>query len=93
MAKILFRDQGYRFMFSSDVEREHVIVFNWDGEARYWLVPDVELEDNDKFSRLELELSSVRNSTIVLILLCQIRILVFEQRQVSFTSHAVNTSV
>ncbi len=55
MAKILFRDQGYRFMFSSDVEREHVIVFNWDGEARYWLVPDVELEDNDKFSRLELE--------------------------------------
>ncbi len=55
MGNILFRDQGYRFMFSQDVQRMHEIIFNWDGEARFWLDPEVELESNDRFTRLELE--------------------------------------
>jgi ribosomal protein L16/L10AE len=55
MSKTLFRDQGYRFFFNDDETRMHVIAYSWDGEAKFWLDPEVELEHTDKFTRLELE--------------------------------------
>ncbi len=55
MNRILFRDQGYRFIFMDEEPRMHVVAYKWDGEAKYWLEPEVELEDNEKLARIELE--------------------------------------
>jgi hypothetical protein len=55
MGKILFRDGGYRFIFIDDEPRMHVVAYKWDGEAKFWLEPQVELEGNEKLARIELE--------------------------------------
>lgn len=44
MSPTLFRYRDYRFFFfSREEERTHVHVSSADGEARFWLVPVVEL--------------------------------------------------
>ena len=40
----MFRWKGYRFFFfSREEERMHVHVYSPDGEAKFWLVPEVAL--------------------------------------------------
>ena len=44
MSPTVFRWHGYRFFFfSREEKRTHVHVYCADGEAKFWIEPDVEL--------------------------------------------------
>jgi len=44
MSPTILREKGYRFFFFSREEsRAHVHVVCADGEAKYWLIPKIEL--------------------------------------------------
>lgn len=47
MSPTIFHEDGYRFFFFSREEtRLHVHVFCADGEAKFWLEPQIELAQN-----------------------------------------------
>ena len=55
MAPTIHRERGYRFFFFSlEESRIHVHVYCADGEAKYWLEPQVELARNYRMSRKQL---------------------------------------
>lgn len=55
MSPTVFREKGYRFFFFSREEtRMHVHVISGDGEAKYWLEPQIELSKNSKYSGKQL---------------------------------------
>jgi hypothetical protein len=55
MSPTVFRDRGYRFYFFSREEpRKHVHVMSGNGEAKYWLEPQIELAKNYQLSRVAL---------------------------------------
>jgi len=57
MSPTIFREAGYRFFFFSREEsRMHVHVFSGDGEAKFWLDPDIELAKNYHYSRKQLKI-------------------------------------
>jgi hypothetical protein len=59
MSPTIFREGAYRFFFFSREEpRMHVHVLSPDGEAKFWLEPEVELARNHKLS--ERDLSRIR---------------------------------
>jgi len=48
--------KGYRFFFFSREEsRKHVHVICSDGEAKFWLDPEIELAKNHNLSRVQLK--------------------------------------
>ncbi|WP_395343808.1 DUF4160 domain-containing protein [Ningiella sp. W23] len=59
MSPTVFREDGYRFFFFSREEsRMHVHVLSGDGEAKYWLEPEIALAksfgySNKQLSRIE----------------------------------------
>ncbi|NOT00349.1 MAG: DUF4160 domain-containing protein [Phycisphaerales bacterium] len=56
MSPTVFREGGYRFFFFSREEpRMHVHVICGDGEAKFWLTPDLELARNQRLSRAQLK--------------------------------------
>ena len=56
MSPTIFREKGYRFFFFSREEtRMHVHVYCGDGEAKFWLEPEIELAKNYGLSRLQLK--------------------------------------
>ena len=56
MSPTVFRESGYRFFFfSREEERMHVHVISGDGEAKYWLEPEIELAKNYKHTRKQLK--------------------------------------
>jgi len=55
MSPTIFREKGYRFFFfSREGPRMHVHAYCGDGEAKFWLVPEIELAQNYRLSRLQL---------------------------------------
>jgi hypothetical protein len=55
MSPTIFRERGYRFFFFSREEaRMHVHVYCADGEAKFWLEPQIELARNYRLSRSQL---------------------------------------
>lgn len=47
MSPTVFREDGYRFYFFSREEpRMHLHVHSADGEAKFWLEPQIELAQN-----------------------------------------------
>ena len=55
MTPTIWREKGWRFFFFSREEpRAHVHVSCEDGEAKFWLDPDVELARNHGLSRVQL---------------------------------------
>lgn len=55
MSPTVFRASGYRFFFFSREEtRMHVHVVSGEGEAKFWLEPEIELVKNYQFSRKQL---------------------------------------
>ena len=55
MSPTVFREKGYRFFFFSREEtRIHVHVICADGEAKFWLEPDVDLAKNYRLSSSQL---------------------------------------
>jgi hypothetical protein len=64
MSPTLFREGPYRFYFFSREEtRLHVHVSSGDGEAKFWIEPDVELAGNFGIPEREITkvLAIVRN--------------------------------
>jgi hypothetical protein len=56
MSPTIFREKGYRFFFFSREEpRMHVHTYCGDGEAKFWLEPEIELAQNYCLSRLQLK--------------------------------------
>ncbi|MCK5689037.1 DUF4160 domain-containing protein [Myxococcota bacterium] len=56
MSPTIFREMGYRFFFFTREEtRMHVHVHCGDGEAKYWLDPEIELARNHHLSRKQLK--------------------------------------
>ena len=56
MTPTILREDGYRFFFFSREEsRRHVHVIAADGEAKYWLEPEIELARNYRFRRAQLK--------------------------------------
>lgn len=56
MSPTIFKEQGYRFFFfSREEERMHVHVVSADGEAKFWLEPDIELARNHRLTRRQLK--------------------------------------
>ena len=55
MAPTIFRERGYRFFFfSREEDRMHVHVYSGDGEAKFWLEPEIELARNYRLSAVQL---------------------------------------
>ncbi len=55
MSPTVFRQMGYRFFFfSREEKRMHVHVHSEDGEAKFWLDPQIELAQNHHLSRHQL---------------------------------------
>ena len=56
MSPTVFRERGYRFFFFSREEsRMHVHVYCSEGEAKFWLDPEIELARNYHLSRQQLK--------------------------------------
>jgi hypothetical protein len=56
MSPTIFREKGYRFFFFSREEpRMHVHVVSGDGEAKFWLEPDLQLARNYRYGRQQLK--------------------------------------
>lgn len=56
MTPTVFCESGYRFFFFSiEEERMHVRVLSGDGEAKFWIEPEIELAKNHQFSRKQLK--------------------------------------
>ena len=56
MSPTVFKEKGYRFFFFSREElRMHVHVNCADGEAKFWLDPEIELARNHRLSRKRLK--------------------------------------
>lgn len=43
------------FFFSREESRKHVHVISGDGEAKFWIEPDIELANNYGYSRQQLK--------------------------------------
>ena len=55
MSPTVFRERGYRFFFFSREEARPLIhVYSGDGEAKYWIEPDVELAKSYGFNPTQL---------------------------------------
>jgi hypothetical protein len=55
MSPTIWREKGYRFFFFSREEsRMHVHVAGPNGEAKYWLAPEIGLARNEGLSRAQL---------------------------------------
>ncbi|MBI3987083.1 MAG: DUF4160 domain-containing protein [Lentisphaerae bacterium] len=56
MSPTIFKWKGYRFFFFSREERRpHVHVFCPDGEAKFWLEPQVDLARNHGLSQAQMK--------------------------------------
>ncbi len=70
MSPTVFREKGYRFLFLSREEpRMHVHALSQDGEAKFWLEPELELAGNYGLSRAQLreieQIIEVHNDELV----------------------------
>ncbi|MFH0801779.1 MAG: DUF4160 domain-containing protein [bacterium] len=55
MSPTILKEKGYRFFFFSREEnRMHVHVICSEGEAKFWLEPEIELAKNYNLSRAQL---------------------------------------
>ncbi len=58
MSPTVFRENGFRyFFFSREEPRMHVHVYSGDGEAKFWLEPEIELARNYRLSRKQLKIA------------------------------------
>ena len=56
MSPTVFKEKGYRFFFFSREEsRMHVHVISGDGEAKFWLEPELQLAKSYRYNRQQLK--------------------------------------
>jgi len=57
MSPTIFREQNYRFFFfSREEERMHVHVISPEGEAKFWIEPEIELVKCTGFNKKQINL-------------------------------------
>ncbi len=57
MSPTVFRYKKYQFFFFSREEiRKHIHVYSSDGEAKFWIEPEVTLDKSEGFSKKELNI-------------------------------------
>ena len=55
MSPTIHREKGYRFhFFSREETRAHVHAISVDGEAKFWLVPEIELAKSQNLDAAQL---------------------------------------
>ena len=55
MSPTVFRERGYRFFFFSREElRPHIHVYSADGEAKFWMEPEIKLAKRYGYSQKQL---------------------------------------
>jgi len=55
MTPTIFRQKGYRFFFfSREEDRIHVHIYSADGEAKYWIEPNIELANSHGLTQKQL---------------------------------------
>jgi hypothetical protein len=55
MSPTVFRERGYRFFFfSREEQRLHIHVYSGDGEAKFWIEPEIELAKNYGYNQIQL---------------------------------------
>jgi hypothetical protein len=60
MSPTVFRYKNYRFyFFSREEKRVHIHIYCPDGEAKYWMEPDIELANN--YGLTEQQLAEIKN--------------------------------
>jgi len=56
MSPTVFKEKGYRFFFFSREEsRMHVHIVSGEGEAKFWLEPEIELAKNYNYTEKQLK--------------------------------------
>lgn len=56
MTPVFRREEGYVFkIYSNEEERKHIHVIKAENEAKYWLEPNIMLDENFGFSSKELK--------------------------------------
>jgi len=56
MSPTVFKEKGYRFFFLAREEsRMHVHVVSGEGEAKFWLEPELQLAKNCHYNRQQLK--------------------------------------
>ena len=56
MSPTVLREKGYRlFFFSREEARMHIHVNSADGEAKFWLEPEIELAKNYRYSAKQIK--------------------------------------
>ena len=61
MSPTVFQYKNYRFyFFSREGKRVHIHIYCQDGEARYWMEPDIELANN--YGLTEQQLAEIKKS-------------------------------
>lgn len=56
LSPTIFRHKNYRFFFfSREEEREHIHVISPEGEAKFWILPNITLAKSVGFSEKELK--------------------------------------
>lgn len=56
MSPTVFREKGYRFFFFSREEaRPHIHVYSGNGEAKFWIEPEIKLARNYGFTQTQLK--------------------------------------
>ncbi|MCI5144574.1 MAG: DUF4160 domain-containing protein [Candidatus Electrothrix sp. AR3] len=56
MSPTVYREQGYRFFFFSREEsRMHIHVISGDGEAKFWLEPEIGIAVNYNYSKKQIK--------------------------------------
>ncbi len=56
MSPTIFKADGYRFFFFSREEtRRHVHILSAEGEAKFWLDPEIALAKNYRYSKKQLK--------------------------------------
>jgi hypothetical protein len=57
MSPTVFKEQNYRFFFfSREEQRMHIHVVSPDGEAKYWIEPEIELVKSVGFNKKQINL-------------------------------------
>lgn len=56
MSPTVYRNNGFRyFFFSMEEERKHIHIISANGEAKFWLEPEVELAKSFSYTQKDLK--------------------------------------
>jgi hypothetical protein len=67
VSPVIFREKGFRFFFFSREEsRKHIHVRSADGEAKFWLEPEIELAEAYRFNGSQLKTIEIQSGSVTM---------------------------